>query len=71
MTPAVAGAYLPPGVSRHIIHGRALNVNYPMKRLQAELPLDTKNQKLQDWLRKQYATRSIRYYAESTFQFAE
>ncbi len=68
---AVAGAYLPPGVSRHIVHGRALNVNYPMARLQTDLPLEDKNEELQLWLRKQYATRSIRYYAESTFQFAE
>ncbi len=68
---ALQGAYLPPGVSRHIVHGRALNVNYPMARLRADSPLDTKNKKLQEWLREQYAARSIRYYAESTFQFAE
>ncbi len=68
---AVDGAYLPPGVSRHIVHGRALNVNYPMESLRADAPLDAKNALLQDWLREQYAARSIRYYAESTFQFAE
>lgn len=68
---ALAGAFLPPGVSRHIVHGRALNMNYPMARLRAEASLETKNRQLQDWLREQYASRSIRYYAESTFQFAE
>lgn len=68
---ALQGAYLPPGVSRHIVHGRALNVNYPMKRLRADKPLERKNELLQSWLREQYAARSIRYYAESTFQFAE
>ena len=68
---ALERAFLPPGVSRHIVHGRALNVNYPMERLRAETPLEAKNDILQTWLREQYAARSIRYYAESTFQFAE
>ena len=68
---ALQRAYLPPGVSRHIIHGRALNVNYPMERLRASLPLEEKNQRFQEWMRQQYAKRSVRFYAESTFQFAE
>ena len=68
---AMDGAYLPPGISRHIVHGRALNVNYPMQRLRAKEPLERKNEQLQAWLREQYAARGIRYYAESTFQFAE
>lgn len=68
---AVQGAYLPPGVSRHIIHGRALNLNYPMQFLRADAPLDEKNRQLQDWLRQRYAERAVRYYAESTYQFDE
>jgi len=68
---ALQAAYLPPGVSRHIIHGRALNLNYPMKRLLSALPLETKNEELQDWLRERFAERSVRYYAEATYQFAE
>ena len=68
---ALHRAYLPPGVSRHIIHGRALNVNYPMARLRDRLSLDKKNQLFQEWMRQQYARRSVRFYAESTFQFAE
>ena len=68
---AQQGAYLPPGVSRHIIHGRALNVNYPMEKLRASLPLNQKDQQFQVWMREQYAKRSVRFYAESTFQFAE
>ena len=68
---ALQRAYLPPGVSRHIIHGRALNVNYPMERLRASLPLEEKDQQFQEWMRQQYAKRSVRFYAESTFQFAE
>lgn len=68
---AQQAAFLPPGVSRHIIHGRALNLNYPMDRLRAPLPLATKNEQLQEWLREQYAKRSVRYYAEGTYHFDE
>ena len=64
-------AYLPPGVSRHIIHGRALNLNYPMESLRSSLPLPAKNEALQDWLRARYARRSVRYYAEATYHFDE
>ncbi len=68
---ALQAAYLPPGVSRHIIHGRALNLNYPMEKLRAPLPLSTKNEQLQEWLREQFARRSVRYYAEGTYHFDE
>ena len=68
---ALQSAYLPPGVSRHIIHGRALNLNYPMRRLRSMQSLAAKNEELQDWLRQQFAERSVRYYAESTFHFDE
>ncbi len=65
------GAFLPPGVSRHIIHGRALNLNYPMASLRSPLPLAAKNERLQTWLREQYARRRVRYYAEATYHFDE
>ena len=68
---ALHGAYLPPGISRHIVQGRALNLDYPMRALREDLPLQAKNDALQAWLREQYASRGIRYYAEATFQFAE
>ncbi len=68
---ALQSAFLPPGVSRHIIHGRALNLNYPMKCLRAALPLAAKNEALQNWLRHQFAERSVRYYAEATYHFDE
>ena len=64
-------AYLPPGISRHIIHGRALNLNFPMDALRSARPLAEKNDLLQDWLREQYARRSVRFYAEATYQFDE
>lgn len=68
---AVHKAYLPPGISRHIIHGRALKLNYPMSRLREELSLEQKNRRLRQWVRQKLAARSVRYYAEATYQFDE
>lgn len=68
---ALQSAHLPPGVSRHIIHGRALNLNYPMAYLRAEKSLEAKNAQLQTWLQRQYAERSVRFYSEATYQFDE
>lgn len=66
------GALLPPGVSRHIVYGRALRINYPLVYLRDEhTPLETKNEALQSWLRHKMANRQIRYYAETTYQFDE
>jgi hypothetical protein len=65
-------AFLPPGVSRHIIHGRALKLNYPLERLRDKsVSLDDKNEVLQQWIREKFANRGVRYYAESTYQFDE
>ena len=68
---AIKGAFFPPGVSRHIIHGRALNVNYPMQRLRDCEPIEQKNEALKLWLQQRLAERSVRYYAEATYQFDE
>lgn len=64
-------AFLPPGVSRHIIQGRALRLNYPIKHLRDETSLEEKNAHLDAWVRNKLAKRSVRYYAESTYQFDE
>lgn len=65
-------AYLPPGISRHIVQGRALQVNYPMSILRdAETPLEQKNEDLRAWLTQKLMNRAIRYYAEATYQFSE
>jgi hypothetical protein len=65
-------AYLPPGISRHIIHGRALLVNYPMDLLRdPRVKLVEKNQALNDWIREKLSNRQVRYYAETTYQFDE
>jgi hypothetical protein len=65
-------AYLPPGVSRHIVHGRALSVNYPLNLLNDEhTPLEEKNEALKVWIQNKMANRQVRYYAEATYQFGE
>ena len=65
-------AFLPPGISRHIIHGRALRVNYPMDVLRHPyVSLADKNAQLQRWMQDKLARRHVRYYAEATYQFDE
>jgi hypothetical protein len=63
--------FLPPGVSRHIVHGRAVRVNYPMDALRTPGDLEMKNVELLQWVRARLAHRQIRYYAEATYQFDE
>jgi hypothetical protein len=66
------GEPLPPGVSRHIVHGRAVRVNYPLALLaDPAVSLAAKNAALESWLREKAAHRAIRYYAEATYQFDE
>ncbi len=65
-------AYIPPGISRHIIQGRALKVNYPLSLLRDETTsLSEKNEQLRVWIQDKLATRQIRYYAESSYLFDE
>ena len=72
MAAAREHAYLPPGISRHIVHGRAIRVNYPLDSLRdAQTPLDRKNANLLTWMQHKLANRQVRYYAEATYQFDE
>lgn len=65
-------AYLPPGISRHIVQGRALQVNYPIDSLKdTHTSLADKNAQLEDWLKDKFMNRQVRYYAEATYQFSE
>ncbi len=64
---ALAGNYLPTGITRHIIPGRAMRINLPLHILQAPEPLAEKNRWLNEWLR----TRQVRYYQEPVFLFDE
>lgn len=72
LTAARVRAFLPPGVSRHIVHGRAVRVNYPLDRLRdPDTPLRVKNEHLLAWQQDKLARRQVRYYAEATYQFDE
>jgi len=65
-------AYLPPGISRHIVQGRALQVNYPMATLRdTTTPINQKNAQLQAWITEKLMNRRLRYYAEATYLFNE
>ena len=65
-------AYLPPGISRHIIHGRALKIQYPLDQLRDKVSsIEEKNTVLQHWVQEKLAHRHVRYYAEATYQFDE
>lgn len=68
---AQSGLKVPPGITRHIIDGRALRVNYPLEHLTAETPLEDKNRVLRDWVQKRFEDRKVRFYAESTYLFDE
>ncbi|MDX2075162.1 MAG: hypothetical protein SFZ02_01930 [bacterium] len=72
MSAADQQAFLPPGISRHIIHGRALLVNYPIEALtNPNKTIAEKNQDLEAWIQMRLANRKVRYYAETTYQFDE
>jgi hypothetical protein len=65
-------AYLPPGISRHIVNGRAIRVNYPLDYLRdTSQDVHEKNAILRRWMQEKLASRQIRYYAEGTYQFDE
>lgn len=69
---AIHSAYLPPGISRHIIQGRAIRLNYPMSAvIDSNTSLWEKNSALRLWVQRRFANRAVRYYAESTYQFDE
>jgi L-serine kinase (ATP) / ParB family transcriptional regulator, heme-responsive regulator len=72
MNSTLQKAYLPPGISRHLIQGRAMQLNYPLSALQdTSLTLEQKNADLQTWILQKFAQRAVRFYGESTYQFSE
>ena len=61
---------LPPGISRHIIEGRAMRLLYPIETLKdTQQTLEQKNANLQNWVQQQIDKRAVRFYAESTYMF--
>ncbi len=65
------GELLPAGLTRHLIQGRALRVNYPLSELGAPDSLEEKNARLRTWLRRKLTSKEVRFYGEATFLFDE
>lgn len=65
------GELLPAGLTRHLIQGRILRVNFPLSELKSQEPLEVKNARLQEWLRQKMASKEVRFYGEMTFLFDE
>ncbi len=65
------GLRVPAGITRHLIDGRALRVNYPLEKLIAARPLEEKNRELLHWMSEKFARREVRYYQEATYVFDE
>jgi hypothetical protein len=65
------GELLPAGLTRHLIQGRALRINYPLEALRASLTLEEKNARLQSWLQGKLASKEVRFYGEMTYIFDE
>ena len=65
------GELLPAGLTRHLIQGRALRINYPLSDLRSDDPLEAKNARLLTWLDHKLSTKEVRFYGETTFLFDE
>lgn len=60
---------LPAGITRHVIPGRALNVNLSLDVLTFDAPNEDKNKWLQSWLTAKIMAKKVRYYHEPVFVF--
>jgi hypothetical protein len=65
------GELLPAGLTRHLIQGRALRLNYPLSELKSSENLEEKNKWLRIWLAQKLSTKEVRYYGEATYLFDE
>jgi len=65
------GELLPAGLTRHLIQGRALRLNYPLSALKSGESLEKKNARLREWLVQKLSTKEVRFYGETTFLFDE
>jgi hypothetical protein len=72
MALAREGCFLPTGITRHVIPGRALHINLPLSILaDTTQSLEEKNRWLQQWIKERLASLGVRFYQESTFLFDE
>ncbi|HJY98496.1 MAG TPA: hypothetical protein VJ227_02155 [Patescibacteria group bacterium] len=58
-----SGITLPTGVTRHIVNGRVLRINYPLAMLEKKAPLRKKKRFFKEFL----DNLNLRFYEESTF----
>jgi hypothetical protein len=65
------GQLLPAGLTRHLIQGRALRINYPLQDLKSDSSLEQKNERLDRWFEQKVRTREVRFYGETTYLFDE
>ena len=62
--------FLPPGISRHIIQGRAMRLHYPIDALKtSDESASAKNAKLLGWIQERFAQKSVRFYQEAMYVF--
>lgn len=66
---ATTGDLLPAGITRHMIPGRALNVNTALDILMLDATTEAKNAWLEQWLRRRLTARKVRFYHEAVFVF--
>jgi hypothetical protein len=71
MTLARDGELLPTGLTRHLIQGRALRTNYPLRELRSSDSLEDKNARLIEWLQRKLNSKEMRFYGEATFLMDE
>lgn len=60
---------IPSGITRHLIAGRALNVNVPIAVLRGKTTLASKRRWLRQWLNQRIVAHQVRSYPESTTMF--
>lgn len=68
---AASPAKLPTGITRHLIPGRALRVNFPLEALARDEDLAAKNRWLAGLVRRRLLDHSVRHYPEGAFLFDE
>ncbi len=60
----MTGQRMPAGITRFVVPGRVLRLNFPLRILCDERPLGEKNRQLRRYLQERLARRRVRYYQE-------
>lgn len=58
-----AGITLPAGVTRHIINGRVIGLDYPIEKLKKDIPTKEKKKFFKDFIK----SKKLRFYEESVY----